>query len=108
MIKKILTAITCTLLFSACVKKTDEIFDKPVDDRLNETLTSFQTYLTQGPGWKLFVYPKGLEKENIKVGGLTYYLKFTTTNRVSMVSDFLTDIAAVPKESGYRLKALQR
>jgi hypothetical protein len=42
------------------------------------------------------------------VGGFTYYLKFSNTNRVTMVSDFLLDIAAFPKESGYRLKALQR
>ncbi|MEO6722556.1 MAG: DUF4302 domain-containing protein [Ferruginibacter sp.] len=108
MIKNILILITCTLFFASCDKKTDEIFDKTVDERLTEALTNYQNYLTAAPGWKLFVYPKGLESQDITVGGLTYYLKFTNTNRVTMVSDFSTDIASVPKESGYRLKALQR
>lgn len=98
----------CTVLLAGCTKKTDDIFDKPVDERLSETLTNYQTALSSAPGWKLFVYPKGLEKQDIKVGGFTYYVKFTNTNRVTMVSDFTTAIAATPKESGYRLKALQR
>lgn len=100
--------ITAVVFLSGCVKKTEEIFDKSVDERLSETLSNYQTYLTTAPGWKLFVYPKGLEAQDITVGGLTYYLKFTTANRVSMVSDFSLNIAATPKESGYRLKALQR
>jgi len=97
-----------TVFLSGCTKKTDNLFDKTVDERLNEALTNYQTALTAAPGWKLFVYPKGLEDQDIKVGGLTYYLKFSNTNRVTMVSDFTTAIAATPKESGYRLKALQR
>lgn len=108
MIKHILSFITFALIFVGCTKKTDEIFDKTVDERLAETLTNYQNYLVSAPGWKLFVYPKGLETQEITVGGLSYYLKFTNTNRVSMVSDFSNDIAAIPKESGYRLKALQR
>ena len=95
-------------LMQGCTKKTDALFDKTVDERLAETLTNYQNYLTAAPGWKLFVYPQGLKAQGINLGGLTYYLKFTNTNRVTMVSDFLTDIAAIPKESGYRLKALQR
>lgn len=94
--------------FAGCTKKTDNLFDKTPDERLSAALTNYQNALTSGPGWKLFVYPKGLESQDIHVGGLTYYIKFTNTNRVSMVSDFSTDIAATPKESGYRLKALQR
>ena len=100
--------ISAFLFLPSCTKKTEQRFDKTVDERLAETLTNYQNYLTTAPGWKLFVYPKGLLAQDITVGGLTYYLKFTNTNRVSMVSDFTTDIAALPKESGYRLKALQR
>ena len=91
-----------------CTKKSDTIFDKTVDERLSETLANYQTALASAPGWKLFVYPKGLEASDIKIGGLTYYVKFTADNRVSMVSDFSRDIAATPKQSSYRLKALQR
>lgn len=107
-IKNIFTFITAALLFAGCTKKTDEIFDNSVDERLSESLANYQTALTSAPGWKLFVYPKGLEAQDLKVGGFTYYVRFTNNNRVTMVSDFSTAIAATPKESGYRLKALQR
>lgn len=102
------SALCCILICSGCTKKTDAIFDKTVDERLSEALTNYSNALTTAPGWKLFVYPKGLESQDIRVGGLTYYLKFANNNRVTMVSDFITSIAATPKESGYRLKALQR
>lgn len=109
MIKNILIILSICFFFVGCTKKTDEIFTKPVDERLSEVLTNYQKYLTAAPGWKMFVYPKGLEAQNIKIGGFTYYLKLSNTNRVTMVSDFLLDtIAFIPKESGYRLKALQR
>ena len=100
--------LAAVFLLAGCTKKTEAVFDKTVDERLSEALTNYSNALTTAPGWKLFVYPKGLENQNIKVGGLTYYLKFANNNRVMMVSDFLTSIAATPKESGYRLKALQR
>jgi hypothetical protein len=97
-----------TTLLSACTKKTDELFDQTVDERISATLTNYQTALAQAPGWKLFVYPQGLKSQDIEVGGVTYYVKFNNNNRVTMVSDFLTSMASTPKESGYRLKATQR
>lgn len=107
-IKNIIAIIVCAVLFEACQKKTDEIFDQSVDQRLSESLSSYQTVLTTAPGWKFFVYPQGLKSSGITVGGFTYYIKFSNTNRATMVSDFATDIAAIPGESGWRLKALQR
>lgn len=104
----IILYIIALAFFAGCTKKTDNLFEKTADERLNDALNGYQTALTGAPGWKLFVYPKGLEDDNIKVGGLTYYLRFLNNNRVSMVSDFTTAIAASPKESGYRIKALQR
>ena len=93
---------------SGCKKDTEELFDKPADERISETLTNYQTALAQAPGWKLFVYPSGLQSRDIEVGGLTYYVRFTDANRVTMVSDFTKAMATTPKESGYRLKAVQR
>jgi hypothetical protein len=61
----------------------------------------------QAPGWKLFVYPKGLESQDIEVGGLTYYITFPDSNRTMMVSDFIPEMAADPQESSWRLKPLQ-
>ncbi|MBE7172118.1 MAG: DUF4302 domain-containing protein [Williamsia sp.] len=106
--KLLISFLVITGLLAGCTKKTDNLFDKTVDERLSEALTNYQTALTSAPGWKLFVYPKGLESQDIKVGGLSYYLKFAANNRVTMVSDFLPTLAATTKESGYRLKALQR
>ncbi len=97
-----------SVLFAGCDKKTDDLFDKPADQRVQESLDAYQAALLAAPGWKLFVYPQGLKSQDIEVGGLTYYVKFAANNRVTMVSDFVFPMAIAPKESGYRLKANQR
>jgi hypothetical protein len=96
------------VLLAACKKDTDLVFEETTDERIATTLTNFQNALAQAPGWKLFVYPSGLVSQDIEVGGLTYYVKFNNANRVTMVSDFDISMATTPKESGYRLKAVQR
>ena len=97
------------LVLSACKKNdTDYLFDKPIDERISESLNSYQQALSTAPGWKLFVYPQGLKPTGLEVGGFSYYMKFTNANRVNMVSDFDTAMARVSSESGFRLKALQR
>jgi len=100
--------IFITLFIAGCDKETDLVFDRTPDERIAETLGNFQSTLAQAPGWKLFVYPSGLKTQDIEVGGITYYVKFTNANRVIMVSDFSLEMALTPKESGYRLKAVQR
>jgi hypothetical protein len=97
-----------SVLATGCTKKTDELFDETVDERLNTALTNYQNALSNAPGWKLFVYPSGLLSQGIEVGGLTYYVKFSADNRVTMVSDFNLPMAGTPKESSYRLRAAQR
>src|SRR6476620_10614169 len=97
------------LALSACKKnETDYLFDKPIDERISESLNAYEQALSQAPGWRLFVYPQGLKSSGIDVGGFSYYVKFTNANRVTMVSDFDTAMAKVSEESGFRLKALQR
>jgi hypothetical protein len=95
-------------LMAGCEKKTDELFAETPDERLGEVLQAYKSSLVQAPGWKLFVYPQGLVSQDVEVGGLTYYVQFPDSNRVNMVSDFTLDMAAVPKESGYRLRGTQR
>jgi hypothetical protein len=95
-------------IISGCVKKTDNLFSETPDQRLEKVLNAYKDALTGASGWKLFVYPEGLQSQDIQVGGLTYYLKFPDSNRVVMVSNFTIEMASVPKESGYRLKATQR
>lgn len=106
--KYFLSILIGAVLFSACSKKTDDMFDEPADIRLQNALNAYKGQLMQAPGWKLFVYPKGLQSQDIEVGGLTYYVTFPDSNRTVMVSDFTAAMAGTPKESSYRLKAAQR
>lgn len=97
------------IMFAGCQKKTDEIFDKSPDERLADALTQYQQTLVGATnGWKLIIYPKGLKSQDIEVGGFSFYMKFLDGNRVTMVSDFDSTTGATFKESGYRLKAVQR
>ena len=101
----------CALIiiaFSGCVKKVDEIFPETPDQRLAKVLTAYKEALMTAPGWKLFVYPKALESQDIEVGGLTYYITFPDSNRTVMVGDFNTVTSDIPKESSWHLKATQR
>ena len=101
--------LVMAIAFAGCQKKTDEIFDKTPDERLAEALAAYQQALVSAPnGWKVVITPKGLQSQDIQVGAFSFYMKFTDANRVTMFSDFDTATSATPKESGYRLKALQR
>lgn len=106
--RALLYYLILTALFAGCTKKTDLVFEKPVDERLREALDAYKNSLMQAPGWKLFVYPQGLASQDIEVGGLTYYISFPDSNRARMVSDFTVDMAGTPGEGGFRLRATQR
>jgi hypothetical protein len=101
--------MAAVILIAGCQKKTDEIFDKSPDERLADALAQYQqTLVGAANGWKLVIFPKGLESQDIEVGGFSFYMKFLDGNRVTMVSDFDSTTGGTFKESGYRLKALQR
>ena len=82
-------------------KDDNDVFEQTADERVNESLTTYQKELSDAPyGWKGIIYPGG--------GGVySFYFKFNDQNRVVMYSDFATESAATPKESSYRLKAMQ-
>lgn len=89
-------------VFAACKKDDDTVFDQSPDERINATLTKYQTLLTGAPyGWKGVVQPAG-------GGAYSFYFKFNNENRVVMYSDFDSSTAVTPRESSYRLKALQQ
>jgi len=100
--KLFLYFLSIAALFSSCRKDDSHLFSKSPDERLNEALATYQTQLTAATnGWKGFVYPKS--------GGVySFYFKFNDSNRVVMLSSFDSASAATPKESSYRLKALQQ
>src|SRR5687768_1636077 len=104
MLKKInyLYIILLLAVVMACQKENDRIFEKTVDERLNETLASYQQHLLSSPnGWKGTITPGN---------GTPYhfFFKFNNSNRVVMFADIDSTSAAVGKESSYRLKALQQ
>jgi hypothetical protein len=96
--------VLAAIAFNSCNKKEDKVFDKSIDERLNETLAADQKALTGAPyGWKGFIYPAGL-----KGGVVAFYFKFNDSNRVEMFSDFDAASAVTPMTASYRLKALQQ
>jgi len=100
---RIFICIICVAIgFSSCKKDDAPAFEQSADERLNESLTSYQNKLvTADNGWKAFIYPKG-------GGTFFFYFKFTAQNRVKMYSTFDSLSAVTPRESSYRLKALQQ
>ena len=100
--KNLLYYLLAITLVASCRKDDDNAFDKSPDERLNETLATYQKALSSSQyGWNA----------NLITGdGSSYrfYFSFTDSNRVQMYSDFDSTTATVIKESSYRLKALQQ
>lgn len=88
--------------FTACRKEDKPAFDQSPDERINATLAKYQSLLADAQyGWKGVVRPAG-------GGAYSFYFKFNKANRVVMYSDFDSSTAVAPRESSYRLKALQQ
>src|SRR5690606_32590890 len=93
------------LLFGLSSCQNDDealpIGERP-DERLNSTLANYKSQLVNAPyGWKGVLYPGA-------GGGYSFYFVFLQDDRVIMYSDIDANTAAVPLESTYRLKAMQR
>ena len=90
------------MVFAACRKEDKPAFDQSPDERINATLAKYQELLAGSQyGWKAVVHPTG-------GGAYSFYFKFNNQNRVVMYSDFDSTSAVTPRESSYRLKALQQ
>lgn len=88
-------------VFFSCENKDDTVFEESADVRLNAALASYEKQLVEAPyGWNAVIYPGG-------GGSYGFYFKFDDKNRVTMYSDFSDEAAGKPKESSYRLKAMQ-
>src|ERR1051325_6591105 len=60
--KKIFIYTIAAIGVFSCNKKEDHVFDKSIDERLNETLAADQKALTGAQyGWKGFIYPSGVK-----------------------------------------------
>lgn len=100
--KNLLHILLAITLVASCRKDDDNVFDKSPDERLNETLKTYQAAITGAPyGWNAnLVTGEG--------GSYRFYFSFNDSNRVLMYSDFDSVTATEIKESSYRLKALQQ
>ena len=100
--KNLLYYLLAITLVASCRKDDDNAFDKSPDERINETLATYQKALSGSPyGWNAnLITADG--------GSYRFYFSFTDSNRVQMYSDFDSTTATVIKESSYRLKALQQ
>ncbi|MBC9912342.1 DUF4302 domain-containing protein [Chitinophaga varians] len=102
--KKLLYLLLVLAGVYSCKKESDPMFDKSPDERLNDTLQQYQQILTHAPyGWKAMVYPGGSPKSVY-----SFYFRFNDSNRVQMYSDFEQSSTVTPRESSWRLKALQQ
>ena len=100
--KKYLPILLILLVLNACKKDFDEtVFGESTDKRLTKTLDSLQARLVNEPGGWIAFLTTGT--------GVTtaFYFRFNDSNRVVMVNPDVTN-GTVPKESSYRLKALQQ
>lgn len=96
----IYTALALTIL-SAC-KKSNTVAPADLPEaRVAATLASYSTMLTGSTnGWKAVLYPTG--------GGVYLFsMKFSTTNRVTMLSDISTTTSTTAVESSYKIKQEQ-
>jgi hypothetical protein len=98
----VLYFLLAVTMVASCRRDDDHIFDKSPDDRINETLKTYQSALTSSAtGWNAdLVTGNG--------GHYRFYFLFNDSNRVQMYGDFDSSTASSIKESSYRLKALQQ
>lgn len=102
--KKFLLYIAAAAIGFLGCNKHEDAFDKSPDERINETLATYQSALTGSQyGWKGLIYPAGLNG-----GVVAFYFKFNENNRVEMFSDFDAASVVTAMTAGYRLKALQQ
>src|SRR5215203_5111126 len=106
--KKVLVVMLLAIGLYSCNKDDDTIFDQSPDERLNKKLEEYQSSLSGAPnGWKGIIITDSTVAGAYQ-GVYHFYLKFNDQNRVKMYSDWDSTSAVTPKESSYRLKALQQ
>jgi hypothetical protein len=114
--KKTFLYILAVMTIGAGCRKTynDTIQGQTPDQRISAALAAYQKKLTTAPyGWIFLesttgiAYNQGVSQTGPKIV-LAYYLQFTDSGRVSMISDFDPSMAATPKTSSYNVKELTR
>ena len=75
------------LIFSACKKDDDHVFDQSPDQRINETLKKYESALTgSATGWNATI--------KTGTGGIFHFhFRFNASNRVFMFGDISLETA---------------
>src|SRR5215203_6142893 len=106
--KKVLVVMLLAIGLYSCSKDDDTIFDQSPDERLNKKLEEYQSSLSGAPnGWKGIIITDSTVAGAYQ-GVYHFFFRFDNSNRVKMYSDWDSTSAVTPKESSYRLKALQQ
>jgi hypothetical protein len=114
--KKTLIYMLAMLAIGSGCRKTynDTIAGQTPDERIAAAMAAYQKKLTSAPyGWIFLesttgeAFNQGVSQAGPKII-LAYYMQFTDSNKVSMISDFDPSMAAAPATSSYRVKSLQR
>jgi hypothetical protein len=94
-------AFICASLFVVgCQDSEDVVYTRP-DERLAQILSDYKSQLVSSTnGWKGFLYPQG-------GGAFSFYMQFTSQDRVLMLADINHDCATEKFESSFRLVAAQ-
>ncbi len=114
--KKTFLYILAVMTIGAGCRKTynDTIQGQTPDQRISAALTAYQKKLTSAPyGWIFLESTTGIAyNQGVSTTGpqivLAYYMQFTDSGRVTMLSDFDPSMAATPKISSYSVKELTR
>ncbi|PUZ30138.1 protein of unknown function [Chitinophaga costaii] len=93
-------ALILALLASCRKEGVDPASGQRPEERTEAKLHAYQSALTgSNNGWIAYLYPQG-------GGGFSFFLKFTDSNRVSMMADISETSTLEPFESSYRLKSV--
>lgn len=82
-----LVLISVVLLFAACDKKKDRIFEDSPTIRLNAAVSHAQTILRSKPNGWVFQYFPGADAP---YGGVNLFMNFTTPTDINMQADYTT------------------
>jgi hypothetical protein len=114
--KRISIYVLAVMTLGAGCRKTynDTVQGQTADQRIAAAMAAYQKKLTGAPyGWIFLesttgeAFNQGVSQAGPKII-LAYYMKFTDSNQVTMLSDFDPSMAATPAVSSYRVKALTR
>lgn len=88
-------------LFASCRKEgVDPGAGQRPEERTEAKLKEYQSALTGSKnGWIAYLYPQG-------GGGFSFFMKFTDSNRVTMMADISNQSSSETFESSYRLKSV--